>query len=205
MSSSWRISSTRARLSRVSFRRDSVSRRRSLYLGNSRRFLQENAQIFRARLDDARDHALFDDGVGARPQAGAEEHVGDVAASHVQVVDVILRFAVAVQHPLDADFGILRPLPGRLAQAVVEFQLHAGARHRLARGGAVENHVLHGFAAQRGGAGFAQHPAHSVDHIGFAAAVGADHAHPLSRHRNGGGVDEGLEAGEFDVGEAQES
>ena len=35
------------------------------------------------RLDDARDHALLDDGVAAAAEAGAEEDVGDIAPAHV--------------------------------------------------------------------------------------------------------------------------
>jgi hypothetical protein len=59
--------------------RFSVSRRRSLYLEMPGRLLQVDAQLLRASLDQARDHALFDDRVAAWPQAGAEEDVGDVA------------------------------------------------------------------------------------------------------------------------------
>ena len=33
--------------------------------GNARRFLEEHAQLFRLGLDDARDHALFDNGISA--------------------------------------------------------------------------------------------------------------------------------------------
>ena len=50
--------------------------------GDARRFFEEHAQLFRLGLDDARDHALLDDGVGARTDPGAEEDVGDVLAAH---------------------------------------------------------------------------------------------------------------------------
>lgn len=43
--------------------------------------------------------------------------------------------------------------------------------------------------------------AHGIDHVGFAAAVGADHGHQLAGHVNGGGVGERFETGKFDVGE----
>lgn len=49
----------------------SVSLRRSLYLDILSGFFQVDTQIFRARFDNLTDHALFDDGVAARPQAGA--------------------------------------------------------------------------------------------------------------------------------------
>ena len=113
----------------------------------------------------------------------------------VLVVDVVAGIAVALQHALDGDLGVGRPLPADLAQRVVEHQLDAGARHRLAVAGAVENHVLHGFAAQGRGARLAQHPAQRVDHVGFAAAVGTDDAHELPRQRDMGGINEGLETG----------
>ena len=43
--------------------------------------LDEGAQVLGLGLDDARDHALLDDGVAARAQAGAQEQLGDVAAA----------------------------------------------------------------------------------------------------------------------------
>ena len=39
------------------------------------RLLDEGAHVIGLRLDDTRDHALLDDRVAARPQAGAEEQV----------------------------------------------------------------------------------------------------------------------------------
>ena len=163
--------------------------------GNACRLLQEHAQLFRLGLDDARNHALFDDGVGARPQARAHENILDVAPAHVAVVDVVQRFAFARQHALHRDFRILRPLARGLAQAVVESQFHAGAAHRFSLRRAVEDHVLHRIAAQGRGTRLAQYPAHGVDHVGFAAAVRADYADELARHGDGGRIDEGLESG----------
>ena len=46
-----------------------------LVLGDARRLLEEDAQLLGLRLDHARDHALLDDRVGARAEAGAEEDV----------------------------------------------------------------------------------------------------------------------------------
>ena len=53
-----------------------------LVLGDAGGLFEEQAQLLGPRLDDARDHALADDGVGARAEAGAEEHVLHVAAAH---------------------------------------------------------------------------------------------------------------------------
>ena len=39
--------------------------------GDARRFFDEDAQFFGLGFDDAADHALFDDGVAARADAGA--------------------------------------------------------------------------------------------------------------------------------------
>jgi hypothetical protein len=164
------------------------------------RLLEEDAQLFRARFDDARDHALADDGVGARPQARAEEDVLDVAPAHGLAVDVVRGRTIARQGALDGDLGILAPLAGRLAGAVVEHQLDRGAAGRLAQGGAVEDHVLHRLAAQLRRFRFAQHPAYGIDDVRFAASVRADHADQLPRHLEIGGIDERLKSRQFDGG-----
>src|SRR5690606_16472586 len=169
-------------------------------LGDPRRFFEKTADVLGPRLDDPRDHALLDDRVGTRTETGAEEEVDDVLAPHVHAVDVIGRLARTVEHALDRDLGIARPLPRRLALGVVEDELHACARHRLARGRTVEDHVLHRLAAQRRGARLAQHPAHGVDDVRLAAAVWADHADQVARREHGGGVDESLETSEFEFG-----
>ena len=166
------------------------------------RLFEKTAQVFRFRLDDARDHALLDDGVATPAQAGAQEDVGDVAAAHMQVVEEIRRFAVALEHALDRDLRIRRPGPGRLAEAVVEDQLDAGAADRFAIARAIENDVLHVFAAQLLGGRFAQDPANCIDYIGFAATIGADDANQLARNRDVGWIDERLETSKLDVCES---
>jgi hypothetical protein len=76
-------------------------------------FFQEQAQFFGPRFDDAADGALADDGVGARAQAGAQEHVLHVAPAHRLVVDEVAAGAVTRQHALDGDLGKLVPLARR--------------------------------------------------------------------------------------------
>ena len=152
-----------------------------LVLRHARGFLEEDAQLLGLGLDHARDHALLDDRVGARAEAGAEEEVVDVAAADRDVVDVVGRVAVAREHALDRDLGVLPPLAADAPEAVVEMKLHRRASHGLAIAGAVEDHVLHRLAAQRGGLGLAEHPAHGIDHVRLAAAVGADDADELAR------------------------
>jgi hypothetical protein len=170
---------------------------------HARRFLEEVADVLGFRLDDARDHALLDDGVAAPAETGTEENVGDVTAPHMLVVDVVTGFAVALKHPLDRDLAVLGPCPGGLAQAVIENQLDAGAGNRLALPRPVEDDVLHAFAAQLLGGGFAKHPAHRIDDVGLAAAIGAHYADKLARNRDVRGVDEGFESGKLDVRESQ--
>ena len=139
------------------------------------------AQLLGLGLDHARDHSLLDDRVGARAEPGAEEEIVDVAAAHRDVVDVVGRVAVARQHALDRELGVLAPLAADAARAVVEEELDRRAAHRLALAGAVEDDVLHRLAAQRGRLRFAEHPAHGVDDVRLAAAVGADDADELAR------------------------
>ena len=163
-----------------------------LVFGDAGGLFQKHAQLLGLRLDDARDHALLDDGVGARAEPGAEEHVGDVAPAHVRAVDVVARLAVALEHALHRDLGILRPLAGGAAERIVEAELHRRSRERRAIHRAIEDHVLHRIAAQRGGAALAQHPAHRVDDVRLAAAVRPHHADELAGDMNRCGIYEGL-------------
>src|SRR5690606_33435312 len=143
-----------------------------LVLGDAGGLFQEYAQVFGARLDDARDHALPDDRVRTRPEPGAQEHVVNVAAAHRLVVDEVRRLPVARQHALDRELGVLRPAARNAPERVVEHQSDRRARGRLALGGAAEDDVLHRLAAQLGRLGFAEHPAHRIDDVRLAAPVG---------------------------------
>ena len=127
----------------------------------------------------------------------------DVAAANRDVVDVVSRVAVARQHALDRELGVLAPLAADAPGAVVEDELDRRAADRLALAGAVEDDVLHRLAAQRGRLRFAQHPANGVDDVRLAAAVGTDDADELAGRADRRGVHERLEPGELDLGEAQ--
>jgi len=50
-----------------------------------------------------------------------------------------------------------------------------------------------------------KHPAHRVNHIGFAAAIGANHRHQLAGYRNGGRVNKRFEPGQFQMSQAHKS
>ena len=170
-----------------------------LVLGDPRRLFQKQPQILRTRLDDARDHPLLDDGVGTRPESGAEEQILDVAPPAAGAVQEVAGLTVARDLTLDRDLIEGRVLAPGSAVAVVEDQLDARHADRLAPGAAIEDDVGHGLAAQHLGRGLAHHPAHGVDDVGFAAAVRADDADQIARKVNGRGIDEGFEAGELDA------
>ena len=162
--------------------------------GDARRLFEEHAQLLGSGLDHAGDHALLDDRIGTRSQAGAQEQVVDIAAADGDIVDVIRRIAVARQHALDRQLGVAAPLAADPALAVVEKQLDRSAPDRRALARAVEDDILHRFAAQRRRLGFAEHPAHGVDDVRFAAAVGADDAGQPRLDHELGRLHEGLEA-----------
>ena len=65
--------------------------------GSAGGFFDEQAQIFGPRFDDAADHALLDDGVGARAEAGAAEQVEDVFAAGFDAVDEVVGMAVPLR------------------------------------------------------------------------------------------------------------
>lgn len=169
-----------------------------LVLRDARGFLEEQAQFLGLRFDDPADRALADDGVGARAQTGAEEHVLHVAPAHRLVVDEVAAGAVAREHAPHRDFAELVPLAAGAVVGVVEHQFHARAAGLLARGRAVEDHVLHRLAAQFRGTRFAEHPAHRIHDVRLAATVGPDHPDQLARQQEVGGFGERLEARELD-------
>ncbi len=57
-----------------------------LVFGDTCCLFNEDTQLFRLGLDQTRHHALFDDGVAAWTQAGAEENIGDVTTTTLGAV-----------------------------------------------------------------------------------------------------------------------
>ena len=167
---------------------------------DARGFLNEGAHVVGARLDQARNHALLDDRVAARTEAGAEEQVRDVLAPALRAVDVISGNAVARHDALQRDLGVSGIRARNLAVAVVEHQFDRAAADRLAAARAVEDHVGHGVAAQVLRGNLAHDPAHGVDDVRLAAAIRADDARQIRWKCNRGRIDERLETGEFDPG-----
>src|SRR5690606_19246501 len=138
-----------------------------LVLGDAGGLFEIHAQVLGPGLDDLADHALLDDRVAARPQAGAEEQVGDVAPAALAAVEVVLAGAVAADQTLDRDLVERAVLAGDGVVGVVEDQLDRRLRHRLARRGAGEDHVGQRVAAKAAGRALAHYPAHCVDDIGL--------------------------------------
>ena len=169
-----------------------------LVFGDTRRLFDEVAQFLGLGFDQLADHALLDDRVAARPQAGTEEDVGNVAAAAFHAVKEIGVLAVAGHPAADGDFREGRVLAGQGVVGVIEDQLDAGLGHRFAGIGAVEDDVGHRLAAQVLRRTLAHHPAHRIDDVGLAAAVGADDRRHVAREIHRGGVDEGLEARQLD-------
>ena len=165
---------------------------------DTRSFLQKQAQLLRLGFDDPADRALANDGVRTWPQSSAQEHVLYIASAHGLVVDVVAAGTVAGQHALNGNLWVLSPLATSAVVVIAKHQLHTGTAGWLAGIGTVENHVLHGFTAQLGRLGLTQHPSNRIHDVGFAAAIGADHAHQLAGQHEVGGLGKGLEAGEFD-------
>ena len=66
-----------------------------LVLGDTGGFFEECTQIIGFRLDQARDRALLDNGIAARPQTGAEKNIGNVTSPAARVVEEIVGSAVA--------------------------------------------------------------------------------------------------------------
>ena len=145
-----------------------------LVLGDAGGFLDKHPQVFRLGLDQAGDHALLDDGVTARTQARAQEDIGDIAAPAAGAIEEVFGLGLAGDQALDGNLGVAGVLAPHPTVAVVEYQFDGGLPHRLAVDRAVENHVGHGLAAQVLGGTLPHDPAHGVDDVRLAAAIGAD-------------------------------
>ncbi len=170
-----------------------------LVLGDAGRFLDKVTQVLGLGFDQLGDHALFDDRIAARAQAGAEEDIGNVATAALGAVEEVAVLAVARDFAADGDFRVGRVFADQGAVGVVEHQLDAGLAHWLAAGGAVEDDVGHRLAAQVLGRALAHHPADGVDDVRLAATIGPDHRRHITGEVHRGRVDEGFEPRQFDA------
>ena len=170
-----------------------------LVFGDAGGLFEIDPQLLRLGLDQARDHPLLDNGVGTWPQAGTEKDVGDVAAAAAGAVEKVVGLAVAGNAATHRDFVEAGVFAANAAVAVVEHQLDRRLRHRLARRRAIEDDIVHRLPAQMLGRRLTHDPAYRVDDIRFATAVRPDDAHQIAGQIQRGGIDERLEAGEFDL------
>ena len=169
---------------------------------DTRRFLDEGAHVFGPCFDQARNHALLDDRVAARTEAGAEKQVRDVLSAALGAIDEVGRVAVPRYEALQRDFRIAGIGSRELAVAVVEDQFDRPASDRLAAARPIEDDVGHRVATQVLRGNLAHHPADRIDDVRLAAAIRADDASQVAGKRNSGGIDERLETGEFYPGKA---
>lgn len=158
------------------------------------RLLDQVAPVLGPGRDDRGDLALFDDRVAPRADAGVAEEVVDVAQPAGGLVDQVLGLAAAVEPSRDLDLRIAREGGRGPALGVVEGEHHLGHAGRPAELGAGEDHVLHALAAQAPRGLLAHAPAHRVDHVRLAAAVGTHDAGDARLEAEDGTVGKGLES-----------
>src|SRR6185369_8430892 len=115
---------------------------------NAGGLFDEGAHIFGLALDDARDHALLDDGVAARTEAGAEKELRDVLATAPDAVQEVARAAVTFHLTFERHLVVTGVSAPKFAIRIVEDELDGGGAHGLARRRAVEDDVGHGVTAQ---------------------------------------------------------
>ena len=155
-----------------------------------RGLLDEDAPLPRLGREHVVEALLVHEGIRLGVDAGSGEEVLDVAqTAHVAVQQVL-----ALARPIEpAGHRDLAPRNLQLP-VVVEDEAHLGHPDRLARGRAVEDHVLHLVAPQGLGALLPERPADGVGDIGLAAPVGADDAGHPGEDLHFGLVGEGFEA-----------
>ena len=119
-----------------------------LVLGDAGRLFDVHAHFLGLGLDDARDHALLDDRVAARPEAGTEENAGDVFATAFRAVQEVARDAVARDGAPNGDLREVGVLATDGTVRVIEDQFDRRGADRLSGAGAVEDDIRHRVAAQ---------------------------------------------------------
>ena len=129
------------------------------------------APVLRLAGQERLDLALADDGVQLLAQADLGQQLDDVGEPAGGLVDGVLRRAVARHAAHHADLG--RGQRQR-AVGVVEGELDLGGAAGAAPVAAGEDDVLHGRAADGGGALLAERPDDGVGEVALAAPVGAD-------------------------------
>ena len=65
-----------------------------LVLGNASGFLEKRTQVIRLRLNQAGNRTLFNNGITARPQTGAEKNIGNITTPTARVIQEVIGCAV---------------------------------------------------------------------------------------------------------------
>ena len=130
---------------------------------------------------------------------GVGEQQGDVLGADVAAVDPIGGAGAALDPAGDLDVADRRhaDVARHVLGLALDQQRDFGEIARRAGRGAGEDDVVHAGAAHRLGRGFAHHPADRLEHVGFAAAIGADDAGQARLDAQLGRLDEAFEAGKL--------
>ena len=145
------------------------------------RLLHKELEVSRARLHQSTHGALLDDGVAAGAKTGAKEEVGHILAAALLAVDLVIVGAVTQHFAAHRNFGKTAKFTGDPIMGIVEHQFDRGATMGAAIDGAIEDDIGHVLATQMAGRALSQHPAHRIDHVGFATAVRAHHGSHVCR------------------------
>ena len=166
--------------------------------GNACRFLDENAQLLWLGFDESANHALFDNGIATRAQAGTQENIRDIPATAFGAIEKVIGLRLSADQASDGYLGVSGILAAYTAITVIKHQFDRGLSHRLAIHRAVEDDIRHGLATQIFGRTFAHYPTYRIDNIGFSAAIRANHCTHIARKIDRRGIDEGLETRQLD-------
>ena len=161
--------------------------------GNAGRFFEHAPALVRPRLDDLADAALMHERRRARAGRGVGEQHGDVAGPDLAAVDTEDRAFLAHDAARDLERFEVVERRRRLAVAVVDDDGDFRVVARGTVGVAGEDHVVHLGGAHGLVGGFAHDPAHRLDKVRLAAAVGADDPGQAWFDRKVGRFDEGFE------------
>ena len=121
--------------------------------------------------EDFVDASLTDNRITVLADARVAEQLDDILQAAGGFVDIVFAFTRAVNAAGNHDLGIIHRQGVIL---VVKDEGYLAIAHALALLGAAENDVFHLSAAQCLRALFAQHPAHRIGQVGFAASVRPD-------------------------------
>ena len=171
-----------------------------LVLGDAGRFLDQAAAFLRLAREDRLDLPLADHRVRAQAEPGVHEQVAHLLQRRQLAVEAVLALPGAEHPAADLDPAFDRGLNRRIG---LQEDVDLGHPQGLAALRAVEDDVLHLFAAEELRALLAHAPGQGFDEIRLAATVrphdGGDAGGEGGRDR----VDEGLEAGDLESVEAQ--